>query len=239
MKPSTLEAGAEDVVIRARNGDQNAMGMISEVGKQAKAGNPKAQQGFRAIQSYIEKNPTQANRVTLERDSHMGFEAVKVIQHLKNITKRQSTMGADGPPDAEANRILCVLIINLPFVGGERALNAGTVALANGPKLTDSKIRQIGETIPDDAIRTIFYRFVVQYCPNGSEGSLPRNLIPVAKAGQCVGQARAIQIARTPNGSLSSISPKTGWELGETQALINQAMAQHVQQYHAPQDASK
>lgn len=212
----TLKSGAEDIVIRARNGDQNAMGMIAEVRKAAKAGNAKAQMGFEAIRDYIARNPTKENRIATERDCVIGAEGVRVIRDLKKITKR-SLMGAEGSSDEPRESIMtCLILLALPKTGGERTLNAGTVALANGPKLDDKRIRLIGEGIKDEDLRSFFYENIVRYVPS-NEAEIPPQLQPIATAGQVVGQARALQIARLPNSPVSLVSPQVGWELGERQ----------------------
>src|ERR1700723_728530 len=155
----TLKAGAADVVVRARDGDQNAMGMIAEVRKQALACNEISRMGFEAIREYIEKNPTAGNRVATEFDCVIGAEGVRVLRDLKSIASTtRSPMGSEtnSEQDQRETIMTCLILLKLPKVGGERTLNAGTVALANGPKLTEARIRQIGEGIKDENLRSFF-----------------------------------------------------------------------------------
>lgn len=53
----TIESIAGSLVRRARAGDQNAMGMIEEVGRAAREGSPKAVVASGLIQRYIDQNP--------------------------------------------------------------------------------------------------------------------------------------------------------------------------------------
>ena len=213
----TVEKGAEDLVIRARNGDQLAMATLNEIRKAAQRGNQKAQMGFEAVKAYIQKNPTEANRKAMEKDVRISGEARQVLKDLRKVTKKSSMMGAENAsvPDPATARDTCIIVLALPTVGGERALNAGCVLLANGPKLTDARIRQIGEAIKDESMRAYFYRYIVNYCPTGREPELPSQLDAIAKAGRVIGQARALQIARLPNSPVGLVSPNVGWELGE------------------------
>ena len=137
------------------------------------------------------------------------------MKDLRKVTK-QSSIGAEtlGTPDLSTARDTCIIVLALPTVGGERALNAGCVLLANGPKLTDARIRQIGDAIKDENMRSFFYQYIVNYCPSSADPNLPPNLDAIAKAGRVVGQARALQIARLPNAPVGLISPNVGWELG-------------------------
>ena len=216
MAKLTLESGAKDLVVRSRNGDQNAMAMIAEVRKAAQRGSVKARMGFEAIKQYIEKNPTAENAETRKWDRTIPSDAQKTLRDLRDAVKGQigsaSRMGAEGS-DPE---LTCRILLALPKTGGERTLNAGTVALANGPKLTDARIRQIGSGFGDEALRELFYKHIVRFHPSMAD-EVAEQLQPIVGAGQIVGQARALQVARLPNSPLSMVSPQTGWELGYTQ----------------------
>lgn len=214
MATLTLEKGAEDLVVRSRNGDQNAMALINEVRKAAARGNVKAQMGFEAIKTYIEKHPTEETKKHLQKEGTIGAEARQVLKDLRKVTTKtkKSIFGVESPATDSDPKDICIIILALPTVGGERALNAGCVLLANGPHLTDTRIRQIGEAITDPQLRAFFYQNIVNYSP--SDDHMPASLNAIAKAGKVVGQARMLQIARLPNTSLSIISPQVGWELG-------------------------
>jgi hypothetical protein len=228
----TLESGARDLVIRARSGDQNAMGMIAEVRKKAATGNAKAQAGFAAIHAYIKKNPSSENKVHIERDSKIGGEAADILRHLHRSVKRtDSRLGAEGSADNEPVQT-CYMLLAIPTVGGERALNAATVTLANGPQLTDSRIRAIGDGIPNEQARSLLFKYIIAYCSNGSEDDLPSQLLPYVKAGQVIGQARTLQMMRMPSTPLAKLNDQTAYELGEVDRRISSAIASHVRQYH-------
>ena len=66
--PRSLPQVAASLVRRARAGDQNAMAIIELVGKNAKAGQPKAKASGAAIMAYIQAHPV-ANDATMGLDS--------------------------------------------------------------------------------------------------------------------------------------------------------------------------
>src|SRR4051812_32654626 len=57
MAVQTLQLAAESLVLRARQGDQNAMGMIAQVREQASRGVQKCKESLAAIAAYIKANP--------------------------------------------------------------------------------------------------------------------------------------------------------------------------------------
>jgi hypothetical protein len=234
----TLESGARDLVIRARSGDQNAMGMIAEIRKKAATGHAKAKAGFEAIHAYIRKNPTAENKARIDKDSTIGSEASGVLRDLhRNVKRSGSSMGAEGDATSEAAQT-CYMLLALPKMGGERALNAATVTLANGPQLTDGRIRAIGNAIPNEDARRLLFKFIIAYCVNGQEEDMPAQLLPYVKAGQCIGQARTLQMLRMPATPIAKLNSLTAYELGEMDNRVNAAMNGHIQQYHAPSGAS-
>ncbi len=59
-----VKASVESLVIRARAGDQNAMGMLASIQKAAKEGNEKALRSYKLARDYIMKNPPGGQKPT-------------------------------------------------------------------------------------------------------------------------------------------------------------------------------
>lgn len=71
-----LKLAAESLVKRARAGDQNAMGLINMVGKNAKRGIPRAVLSAKAIEEYIRSHPV---------DSPFGSDAPTVMHEVTTM----------------------------------------------------------------------------------------------------------------------------------------------------------
>jgi hypothetical protein len=59
LNEGSLQLAAENLVLRSRQGDQNAMAMLAAVKSNAKRGNPKAQKALTVIKRYIKRNPAE------------------------------------------------------------------------------------------------------------------------------------------------------------------------------------
>ncbi len=192
--PSKLEAAAKELVDRSRLGDQNAMALISAARKASKRGNAKAKEACAAIFRYVEANPVEAPPVAIGAESVARLSAIK--EHGSVIALRDLLM--------------------LPL-GGEDALLAGAVVLANGPPLTKEQITAMGTGIPNEEECKLFY-YAIQNCGkalNELARVLPKKARCIMYAGQCVGMAHNIQRVRDPGIPVSAFSPMAGWELGE------------------------
>ncbi len=94
---------AENLVLRSRQGDQNAMAIIAMVAENAKKGNRKAVSAFNLIQSYISRNP-------VEPESTMGVEHERHLKKCVEIAnfgvaltrKRVHAMAKSFGPQAKA-----------------------------------------------------------------------------------------------------------------------------------------
>lgn len=59
VQEGSLQLAAENLVLRSRQGDQNAMATLAAVKANAKRGSPKAQKALSVIKRYIKKNPNE------------------------------------------------------------------------------------------------------------------------------------------------------------------------------------
>lgn len=164
---NSVEQAAEDLVRRARVGDQNAMAMIASVAESAKGGNPKARNAYACIEAYIKSHPVGHD------SSIFGYET--------NALKE-------------------------------------TVALANGPMLTNDRIHGFAAKIEDDEKAKLYLFGVVNFRhPEALDAMIAA--YPAAQrqieGGRNTAMARTIQAVRLPNSSLSAFSHMVGWEHGE------------------------
>jgi len=119
-----VKVGAENLVLRARQGDQNAMAMIIAVRQNARRGSPKARAAFIAIREYIEDHPVSQN-------CEFGFESKKLVS--KALAKQLT----EGDPQAYAISVA----MNLPHLSQER----GVVLLAKGPIIDKTLLTRLSD----------------------------------------------------------------------------------------------
>lgn len=191
LGPASLDDAAKDLVLRARDGDQNAMGLIAEVRAQARAGSARARASQAALMAYVRAHPVQ--------ESDIGAEA---RTHVRKIAKL-------GP------MIAYVSLLRLPAFGPEAAL-AGAVTLANGPRLSGERVHDMGLLMDERDQRPFFLGVTTCCCDAKRHASrLPPRAACAVMAGQCVQIAFNLQRVRAPGTSISRFSPMAGWELGE------------------------
>jgi len=122
IQKGAIKVGAENLVLRARQGDQNALAMLMAIRKNAKAKVPKALVAFKAVKEYIEDHPpTEDVRFGYEIKKNMSLALAK---HVEADTPMHYALG--------------VLTI-LPHLD----VNRSTVLLADGPLITKNLIDAI------------------------------------------------------------------------------------------------
>lgn len=177
---------ARDVVERARSGDQVAMGILAMVRDNAKKGDAKAMQSFRAINRYISKNPP--NSIGAEVSDITNPNASKAIQALWMNPTNETVVKA------------------LPLVG----FWPGAVALAHGPRLDEERLTEIQAVIPEDA-RDEFKGGVKFWQKKAPPDASDQHWL----IGRIIGLARCLQRLQIPTVPIASFCPFTAWELGE------------------------
>lgn len=187
---------AASLVQRARLFDQNAIGMIDSIRKNASVGDERAKSAFAAIADYIRKHPAQAD---------MGAEVKKALGRIKH------------PDNSDA--VILGSLGSLPALGEVDAIRVACVLLARGSPLTRGRITRMHAIYPTAVAQDIF-ELGLDNCIHESEiGALRRDLSEplegVLCAGYCVGVGRELQLAAHGHGhSIGRLSRGVAWELG-------------------------
>lgn len=195
-----LQLGSRDLVLRARQGDQNAMGTISMVRKNAEMGHPRAQITYTIMKEFIESHPATEDKIIFSGETHNPY----AIELVKEETK-----------EADPDRYSSAVIMLLPAIGAQQA----AVLLANGPDLTEDsqldippenpRVQAILRCISED-FREVF--LLGLRCKNLAQAN---TLGIPGKLGFSVGLARTIQGVRDGKIPIREFSPMASWELGE------------------------
>lgn len=178
---------ARDVVLRARAGDQVAMGILAMVRDNARKRDPKAQQSLRAIERYISKNPN------------------------NSIGSEKALSGSTNPLAPLANKAIWlnptpeVIITAVPRL----KFWQGVVALVHGPKLDNQRLESIQTAVTEDD-RTDFKAGVLFW-----KNPRPEQAETGWLLGRVIGLARCIQQLQIPTVPIATFCPATAWELGE------------------------
>ena len=180
-----MRVGAEQLVERARAGDQNAMAMIGEVRQNAEKGIKKAKRAFAMLHDYIKSHPI------LEGSSDHHYRAPKVNKQI--VRKLSDNIGEDAAISA--------------WTPGIPDLYLAALVVASGPVLKPERVTNIGSHFGDDTPR-FWFGFEKWNQPKTSKDS-------AVFTGQVVGLARTIQGVREGYLPVSRLCPMAGWELGE------------------------
>lgn len=118
-----------DIVLRARQGDQNAMALVVEVTKEARANpnNMRAQLAYRMFLDFTKKHP-----VTPDAVMSGDPEPQVLIGDLQRLNSPASFF--------QSFKRLAV---------SAAGLLAAAVALANGPNLTNDRILSLTQSVPN------------------------------------------------------------------------------------------
>ena len=193
-----LRLACEDLVIRARAGEQIAAAILMNVGKNAAKGNARAVKSKKVIEQVIADLPISTLGVVpgLKREN-------LPVEKFANVV-----VGGEGPDQygAEMRKLL-------PHMGMR-----GIVMLANGPHLHKTgRARAIAVAYENPLER---HAFCLSRRHAGCRDDRARlRLHPRVQhammMGESFGMAQKIQAVRLPNSKISDFDPATGWELGE------------------------
>lgn len=187
IKGDELTLAAEDLVDRARAGDQNAMGTIAMVRQRAKEGIPRAQKAFKALMKYAKAT---------KPDSPFGNEENR-SQH------RVARSLSEAITEANPSRYVSALV----GFTSTLSINTAGITLANGPPIDNSRIRSLASAFPDG--ETEQFKLGLKNWKR-----VPKDADhPAHRIGRCIGFARALQTARLPDTPIGPISARAGWEL--------------------------
>lgn len=187
------------LVKSARNGDQNAMDIIRNVGINAKKGNPKAVQAQRVMKDYILANPIVPETKQI---SEMGEEAKVNCGIL---------MTCD-------NSELPLWLSDIGKLGGQNGLLAAiSIILNRGFALNNPMITEMSNSLNPQA-KGLFLWGIKSAGDEGPSlkviSSQPEHIKGIAYAGKCVGTARKIQMV-IKGAPITLLSESAGWEHGE------------------------
>lgn len=171
-----MQLKVRDIVMRSRAGDQNAIAIIIETRRAADRGVARAKYAFGMLSQYIKQHPI---------SKRVSFGEEKPIVALK--TQIQA------PSELHYGAAVTGLAINKDSI----------IVLANGPEITDDRIKCICNCCPQrDNFQAAF---------GGDRAALATQS---GKVGWFVRLARSIQSVRKPNSDLRAFSPIVAWEHG-------------------------
>lgn len=189
----------ESLVLRARQGDQNARAMLHGIGIRAKEGVERAQKSLAIAEAFIAKHPATENTL-------FGND-----QAIQKVAAREIV--TDNPLHYSA-----AVTTLLPLTD----LNKASVMLANGPSLLTT---DAGSNPHLDAIAQLFNESEqlaltsgCKYCTNlelinDLLKRIPRQCGRALLLGYVLGVARKIQAIRLPESPCGLLSPLVAWEL--------------------------
>jgi hypothetical protein len=189
--PSQQQA-AQDLVKRARYGDENAMAIIANVGKNARAGHTVAKSAYSYILDFIKRNPA---------PSPMGAEECNYIGVFR--------AAGDNDPGLVA-RALCTI----PASGNPDLISASIVALSNSCPWDKNRVSTYDSIFGGEANRYWRFGYAFSGSPELQKHRFTGPEIGVVCAGPCIGTARKIQLARLKGMPISVLGKQVGWEFG-------------------------
>jgi hypothetical protein len=190
---------AEDLVVRARVGDQNAIAIIEMTRDNAARGMERAAIAYCMIKKSLERVPI-------------------LVAGTLPIPKRRSprveysfaSAVFAGEPDEEYGKTIVAYAPNLGALG--------IILLANGPSLTmTGRARQIAQTFKSSEEKNAFcLARRGAGCANMVErAQFPKDLQRAMAVGDSFGLAQKLQTLRKPGARMSDWDPRLGWEFGE------------------------
>ena len=201
-----VEYESISVIRAARNGDQNAMDVLRQIGVNAKKGDPKARQSYDYISKYIKSNPIQNNneipnlQVPTTNDfSNEAAYTCGVLLTCEDID-------------------LPIWIADIARLSGHVGLITATTLLGKSPKpLTNERIQAISDGLNDQS-KSLFL-WGVCHCKDNGEATTrlmqePDNVKGIALAGKVIGQAQLLQMV-IHGAPFSKLNDDMGWEFGE------------------------
>lgn len=195
-----LAREVENVVRRARLGDQNAIAMITEVRKSALAGVPKALEAFDRLQKYATQNPV-GKGSPARVPPQAGRTPVHFMPGMRTAPSAPMVIGKD------------TMTVRMPDKDVARAVTS----LANGPALTTLYAATLIASL--DVPRSKAFRFALANYKDRPRVTRAADKYPqwtgAFYGGFATGKARAIQRIRDASVPLSELSDVVAWELGE------------------------
>jgi hypothetical protein len=204
---------AEDVVRRARAGDQNAMGLIAETRESSlHPEGERARAMMRAILEYCRKNPVDDSVVPFPESDGFGAETESALGKLKTVitaNRRVPTLALD----KSCIRAILICLEDVDANSDPEAAKVASLILANGPPLIAPRLDYMKSLISDPEAQAAFHHTVV-----GSIGSvhpeIRRTHAPAIGVGKVVGRARVMQLVRNDPRAIGLWSKRANAEIG-------------------------
>jgi len=201
--PATIEDGAQQIIDRARQGDQNALALICQIRDNARKKNPRAMQAFKALKTYIDKNPIRMS---------VSFGEEMLHEQECDILAIELLDACFGEED------YCSVVKELVPELAAKSMPKVITTLTNGPSLMiDSEggnlFLEVRDSYPTEAEQNAFMvgmQYGIQEL-----AQVPLNLQGAFLLGHVLGTARKFQAARLPDVPLKVLSPSLGAEFGE------------------------
>lgn len=215
IEDEKMKTGAEQLVLRARQGDENAMAMLTEIGSAAKnPQNPKARRALRLVHEFIEMHPAESAQV--------GALALPPPSSVMKSIDRNSR---------SKNRLhySTSMVTLLPNVGRNfDDVTAAAILLANGPTLlcrkdiigmANPRIKAIHDVFGHEKEKEAFAYGFTHSVHTKRIVMMMRKLsteeVSALRVGHSVGLAQRIQAVRLDDTPIALLSRKAAWELGE------------------------
>lgn len=129
IEAKKIKLAAAELVIRSRQGDQNAMAMLGAIRGRAKAGSERAKMAFQAVHDYIRNHPV---------TSSFAGDIDKNVEKITALVK----------PDHQSEILRSIgLQIFAPSLPTEKAI----VLVANGPVISKEYVERVIAPYPNAA----------------------------------------------------------------------------------------
>jgi hypothetical protein len=217
-KKESVRAAIQSLVERARQGDQNAMGMIASIREEAMAGNSRARRSLEMLKGYAYEHPAAA-------PPNMGAEKKEPLDRRTSGLLR---LLSDSVESGDAQQYQAGIRMCIPGLRQSTpALDAAGVILANGPPLlrdregnagiSDAIEVQFGtekRMPPRQAFRYGAKRTKQPEVVREAMTMLPKSGVDAMCVGYAVGLGKRIQAVRK-GAPINLLSTDAAWELGE------------------------
>jgi len=190
---------AEDLVVRARVGDQNAIAIIEMTRDNAERGMQRALVAHKMIKRALERVPVLV----------AGTLPIPKLRSSRIEYSFASAVFA-GEPDTEYGQ---TIVSYAPSLGA-----LGIILLANGPPLfMTGRARSIAQTFktPDEKNAFCLARRGAGNANALERSQFPKPLQHAMAVGDSFGLAQKLQTLRKPGARMTDWDPRLGWEFGE------------------------
>lgn len=208
--PQSLLDLARDLVIRARAHDQNAMGLLHEIGKMARdKANPRVIQVSALVDEYIKKHPydgTPKLPKTSQQSLISGEEARDYVDTLRRHCgedRQDLGLAIISLSPNMGDFAIVTLCDSVPLLGKEGNTTIDSIAAEFGSE-KEKQAFLVGLKNSQKAQKLL-----------ALASKLKGNVLRALGIGSMVGQARRMQAVAKTKAPISVLSTVAGWEHGE------------------------